>query len=236
MLPLQVSLLPRFELIELDIKGLPERRMPPLSNNKSIIFDKQVGQIEFVVDDLALQLEHILAECAQQYFQLLAAVRLQFFGQRTRVDSQMRWVELIRLDFIELILERHIHSHLECHCVDLALLPYPRHIIRHHFELPHQHRFPTLLELLQSANGVPIFQDNVHSNDLVFKGLYSCLSRLHLRIQILRKHARRTEVERSAGETAPQHALVMLFHLLAIFSQLVDRRQNMRLFLLISVL
>ena len=108
--------------------------------------------------------------------------------------------------------------------------------MRHHFELSRQHRLPSLLELLQSADGMPILQYNVHSNDLVFKGLYSCLSRLHLRIQILRKYARRTEVERSAGETTPQHTLIMLFHLLAIFGQLTDRRQNMRLLLLIFML
>ena len=78
--------------------------MPPFGYHQSIVFEKQVGQIEFVIDDLALQFEHILAKGAQQYFQLLAAVRLQLFEQRTRVDPKMRWVELIRLDFIELIL------------------------------------------------------------------------------------------------------------------------------------
>jgi hypothetical protein len=143
----------------------------------------------------------------------------------------MCWIKFIWFNFVELVFKRPIHSCLECHRVNFALEPDAWHIIRHHFELSHQYWLSTWLELLQSTNRMPILQHNIYSNYLVFKCLYSCLSRLHLGIQILRKYTRRTEVRGCAGEAIPHHALVVLFQLLAIFSELVNRRQNMCLFL-----
>ena len=125
-----MSFLPAFKRIQLDIESLSEGRMAPFRKAQLVLLcQKQVSQIQFVIDNLSLQFGEILTKAFEKNPQLLTLICLQFFTEWPGIYPDVGRIQFIWFHFKQHIFQWRLHSSFESYTVNFTLVPYFRNII-----------------------------------------------------------------------------------------------------------